>query len=362
MVARFHERGVKVLWPNFPWDQGTRNEGRPQYEALIDLLVATDSDGVNGDTHDCLNNTWWEYALSTGRGGFDFEPQSMGNRRGTDHTGWQSIVNNVNSWSSGWRQSFAPLVSAYKLIEPRHLVHQCNRHEVNKTNDIQTAYFNGGGYESWESIWGMFNQITPYHGEALRRVATILREFGDLTSGQSFSPHVPVTTQHGVYASRFGPSAASSDYARTLYTIINRNAHALSGKQLTLDCSPDSRFFDVYHGRQLHTECSQGVAALQFKLEPLGYGGVLHVQGSPTAMVELEDRLTTFLEQMKAITRRPLSSFSDEWLPLLQVQHSDPPTPVPTVAPAGMRLVPGGSYEFVAKGESEIASIARTCF
>merc|ERR1719353_2853260 len=47
-----------------------------------------------------------------------------------------------------------------------------------KTNNLQMAWFNGDGYESWENVWGTWNGITPYDGEAIRRVATMLRYLG----------------------------------------------------------------------------------------------------------------------------------------------------------------------------------------
>ena len=44
---------------------------------------------------------------------------------------------------------------------------------------IQQAFFNGGGFESWENIWGLWNGITERDGEAIRRTSAILRQFGD---------------------------------------------------------------------------------------------------------------------------------------------------------------------------------------
>jgi iron(II)-dependent oxidoreductase len=348
MVARFHARGVAVLWPNFPWDLGTRDEGRAQHDALVDLVISTASDGINGDTHDCLNTSWWEASLARGKA-LNLEPQSMGNRY--DRTGWQSINYNVNSWGEGWYRGdgqFAPLVSAYKLIDSRHLPSLCNRHGVNKTNEIQTAFFNGAGYESWESIWGMYNMITPYHSEALRRTASILRQFGDMTSRGTFLPHRPVTVRHGVYASEF----IAADAARALYLIVNRNEADTSGVQLVLGsselgppCSPTSRFFDVYHGVELPVDCEATFGAkLSFDIEGLGYGAVLHVQEGG----QLPD--AAFLESMAGMSARELRSYSDEWKPLLQWQVSDPPTPVPPKPPTGMVLIPGDTYHFVAKG------------
>ena len=79
----------------------------------------------------------------------------------------------------------------------------------------------------------MFNMITPYHSEAIRRTATILRQFGDLTSGGTFLPHRPVTTQAGVFASEF----VARDGSRALYTIVNRNSFDTDGVQMVLGCS-----------------------------------------------------------------------------------------------------------------------------
>ena len=47
---------------------------------------------------------------------------------------------------------------------------------ADQTDDLQYAFFNGVGYESWENIWGIWNQLTPRDAEALRRIATIERD------------------------------------------------------------------------------------------------------------------------------------------------------------------------------------------
>ena len=50
MVADFHRRGVKVLFPVMPWDVGTRDEGVPLWTAIARTLKEVGADGVNGDT------------------------------------------------------------------------------------------------------------------------------------------------------------------------------------------------------------------------------------------------------------------------------------------------------------------------
>jgi hypothetical protein len=71
--------------------------------------------------------------------------------------------------------SFVPMVDKYKWLEPRHMVNISDRWNRDKTSDLQFAFFNGVGWESWENIWGIWNGITPRDAEATRRVATIER-------------------------------------------------------------------------------------------------------------------------------------------------------------------------------------------
>ena len=146
MVADFHRRGVRVLWPNFPWDLGTRDEGSPDYRALVELVLATGADGANGDTMDCLPRPWMDLATSAalpGRRPLALQPQSMGTRY--DKSGWQAIGHNVMSWGEGWQYTTAPLTSAYKLLEPRHMVNVVERQATNRTDGLQTAFFNAVG-------------------------------------------------------------------------------------------------------------------------------------------------------------------------------------------------------------------------
>src|SRR5215469_8797830 len=46
------------------------------------------------------------------------------------------------------------------------MVNISDRWNRDKTNDFQFAFFNGLGWESWESIWGIWNGITPRDAEA----------------------------------------------------------------------------------------------------------------------------------------------------------------------------------------------------
>ena len=51
MVDDFHRRHVRVLFPNMPWDQGTRRSRAPWPKPSPDCMAEIGADGINGDTY-----------------------------------------------------------------------------------------------------------------------------------------------------------------------------------------------------------------------------------------------------------------------------------------------------------------------
>ena len=129
------------------------------------------ADGVNGDTFDGIPRA---YRTASDQTGHPVVLEPEGSPRADEMLMW-----NNQSWGY-WKYPFAPLVSKLKWLEPRHMINVCDRWARDKTDNLQAAFFNGVGYESWENIWGIWNQITPRDAEALRRVANIERQFADL--------------------------------------------------------------------------------------------------------------------------------------------------------------------------------------
>ena len=422
LVKQFHARGVHVMWPLFIWDHGTRDEGKPFYVSLTDFLHESDSDGINGDTCDGVNASYLIAGQGTPQEKYLLlEAQSMGTRG--VHDGFQNVTHDVSSWGESWKYTRAPLVSAYKLVEQRHLVHLCNRFEWNRTDSLHTAFFNGIGYETWENIWGMFNKVTPRDGETLRRVSTMLRHYGDLLSSPDFvtawTPHAPHSLHNGVYVSRW------SNATVTLLHIVNRDAGNLVADEkkpiVTMPCvgGADERFFDIWNGHELtgQVKCNPNthLAPIAFNLNELGFGALLlfHPAGpdslhlgpnitadfanrhhfSTTAtklrratrnanrggggsssppnifnrnrrqLVGQEDEgnglpSPEWLAFMRGLTRIPLNTFRSTFEPLQQerVVDKDGPGRDPSQdkpaedPPAGMKLIPGGLYDFAVRG------------
>ena len=221
MIADFHRRGVRVLFPVMVWDQGTRDEGVPNWTATARLLAEVGADGVNGDTLDVVPRAFRTASDETGHP-LAFEPEDLTVDLGLP---WNNL-----SWGY-WEYSFIPTVSKYKWLESRHMVNICRRWGRDKTDDLQHAFFNGVGYESWENIWGIWNEITPRDAEALRRIATIERAMAPLLVSADWEPHTP-TLRYGVFASKF-PAPG-----RTLWTLVNRNEYDVPGRQIGSPACP----------------------------------------------------------------------------------------------------------------------------
>ena len=85
----------------------------------------------------------------------------------------KALAWNVLTWGQ-YKFDFAPKVDRL-LAGATSQVNISDRWNRDKTDDLQYAFFNGEGWESWENIWGIWNGITPRDAEATRRVATIER-------------------------------------------------------------------------------------------------------------------------------------------------------------------------------------------
>jgi formylglycine-generating enzyme required for sulfatase activity len=327
MIADFHRHGVRVLFPVMVWDQGTRDEGVPNWTATARLLAEVGADGVNGDTLDGVPRAFRLASDATGHP-LAFEPEDLG----------ADLAMQYNNLSWGyWDYSFAPTVSKYKWLEPRLMVNICRRWGRDKTDDLQHAFFNGAGYESWENIWGIWNEITPRDAEALRRIATIERAMAPLLIGPDWEPHTP-TLRYGVFASKFpGPG-------RTLWTLVNRNEYDVPGRQIELPMAAGVRYFDLWHGVELKPEERGNTMALSFELEAHGYGAILAITGEP------DEPLRTLLARMSTLSQKRLQDYSHEWKFLPQQEVKIAATQPAAAAPAGMVRIPGGPFEFRVSG------------
>jgi len=359
MVADFHRRGVRVLFPMMMWDEGTHQPDQSWPDAIAALMKQIGADGINGDTQDGVPL------------GFSLAAEKLGHPLAFEPEGSPSdeaLSWNVMTWGQ-YYFPFIPMVDRFKWIEPRHMVNISDRWNRDKTDDLQFAFFNGVGWESWENVWGIWNGIDPRDAEATRRVAAIERAVAPFLVSPGWEPLYPMHN-YGVYASRWPLEL------ETVWTVVNRNAYNVAGPQMEVTDWPGTRYFDLYHGVELKPEIrsqlgngggNAGVhqsvspdktgakvfsttvddygpgkqtAVLSFDLEAHGYGAILATPGQPSAAIK------SLMQRMAAMTGEPLASYSHEPEILPQSLVPIAPTKPAAETPAGMVRIPGGPFVF----------------
>jgi iron(II)-dependent oxidoreductase len=330
MVAEFHRYGVRVLLPIMNWDHGTRDEGAPMAQRLAELARDIGADGLNGDTMSPVGQEFYAESRKLGHP-LALEPEGgMGDKM-------EALAWNVLSWGYWWPYQPVPAVDRYKFIEPRHLTHVCDRWAHDRTDTLQYAFFNGDGYESWENVWGIWNEITPRDAEALRRIAMIYRALPELLVSSDYEPFTP-TIEQGIYATRFPGKT------RTLWTLINRTESSRNGALIRIPYNPGTRFFDLWHGDELKPRVAGGTATLALEMERRGYGAVLMMAST------IDKPVKNLLSTMRRRSSTKLGQLSSTWRVLPQ-KIVEIPHPRPVLrAPEGMVSIPAGSFNFQVEG------------
>ncbi len=327
MVADFHRRGVRVLFPMMMWDEGTHLPNQSWPDAIAALMKEIGADGINGDTQDGVPLGFSLAAEKIGHP-LAFQPEISPSD--------EALAWNIMTWGQ-YNFPFIPMVDQFKWLETRHMVNISDRWNPDKTSDLQFAFFNGVGWESWENVWGIWIGITPRDAEATRRVASLERAVAPFLVSPDWEPLYPMYN-YGVYASRWPLKD------QTVWTIVNRNPYPISGRQTSISFTPGLRFFDLYHGTELKPEIDGANAVLSFDLEASGYGAVLAITGEPSTQIK------TLMQKMATLSAKPLSSYSHEPVILHQTLVPIAPTTPAADAPDGMIRIPGGSFVFRVRG------------
>ncbi|MEO5831564.1 MAG: formylglycine-generating enzyme family protein, partial [Rhodanobacter sp.] len=329
-VDDFHRRGVRVFLPTMPWDHGTREPDASDWQAIAELVRAIGADGINGDTYNGVPRAFFDACDALGCP-VVLQPESTISSE-------EQLIWNVQSWGKKAPNEVIPPVAKWKWLEPRHMINYENRWGRDRNHDLQYIFFNGIGYNAWENVWGIWNQLTPRDAETLRRIALIERRFAAAMVSMDWRPYER-TLQAGVFASRF----PTDGY--TLWTLVNRNEYAVAGEQMALPHHDGTRYYDVWHGIPLQPRLDDGRAVFDFALEGRGFGALLAL--APDSPI---DGLGDFLARMRKRASVPLQSLSKQWHSLPQQVVAIEAVPAASVAPPGMLAIPAGEFDFVVGG------------
>ena len=292
MIADFHHRGVRVLFPMMMWDQGTRDPGKAVAGGDRRLMAEIGADGINGDTQDGVPLA---FSLAADKIGHPlaFEPEGGPSD--------EALAWNVMTWGQ-YQFPFIPQVDKYKWLEPRHMVNISDRWNRDKTDDLQFAFFNGVGWESWENIWGIWNGITPRDAEATRRVATIERAMAPFLVSKDWEPLAP---NAALWRFREPVAVGRTNAVDDRQPERIRRGRAVRWKSVRAQactisiCTTD---------RRSPSEAEGKIEMFSFAIEAHGFGAILATKAQPNA-----DRCEQLMAKMKTMTSKPLSGYSHEW-------------------------------------------------
>lgn len=309
LVQQFQARGIRVLLPYNPWDTATRDE--PGLESIVRTYVAdistlnamlkqTGADGFNGDT-----------MFGVPKSFFNCSTPSVATPEGGVPTAFLS--HNPISWGYFFGAQTFPPVARAKFLEPRHMVQLCARWSLDKTLELQTAFFNGAGYVVWENVWGIWNALTDRESETVKRMYTILRKFAFAVTSAHWTPYTPLLPQRqdgveSVFASAF-PVPEQGCWLFTLISTSNQATTRWIELPKSFNLTNATQAFDLYRGKPLSLERKGRTAVtLQITLEPRGFTAVLITESDDTVK---RLQLDEFLKQMQALTGQPLASYSN---------------------------------------------------
>jgi formylglycine-generating enzyme required for sulfatase activity len=318
VVDALHAAGVKAFIDYNPWDTGTRREGKPDLDALCDIVRALDVDGIFLDT------------MKEGAAGFRVQLDAV--RPGVVLEGeialpMTRIADHHMAWAQGFKDSEAPGVVRNKWFERRHQLHHVHRFGRDRTAYFQTAFMNGTGTMIWDNVFGTWVGYSEREKSILRAMLPIQRRFTALFTGERWTPLVP-TTAIDLYASLWESAGVR------LWTLVNRSMREVRGGPAEIERKSGEQLWDLVSGAEL----SSGIAAIR----PRGVGCFLAARrealGADFATFLAHQRATdeaanwdsSFPTDVQTTLARVVPTRSDERIEL----------------PDGMVAIPGGSYKF----------------
>ena len=285
VVHKFQKKGVKVFIDFNPWDTLTRREGKSDEEALAELVLAIDADGIFLDTmiagSPVLRNT-----IDAAKRGVCFEPESS------------PPVSQLPICSASWNQGTAdptpPGIYKLKWIEPRHMAHRINRWDRDHEEDIKIAFFNGSGMLIWENIFGTYNPWTAKDRKMWKTATNILRTFSENFSGKKWQPYYP-TLNENLYANRWGGDDV------TVFTLRNMGQAIKEGKLIEIESKPaktKNYYYNLWTGEKLKVEkISDSKICLIGSVDGVGCIGVA---------AEKNDKLEKLVKKQRKLAKQKL--------------------------------------------------------
>ena len=322
-----HKQGLKVFIDYNPWDTGTRREGKPDIDVLVELVKTIEADGVFLDTL-AEGAAEFRRKLDAARPGVVLESELT--------LPVERIYDHHMSWAQWFTDSEVPGVLRNKWFERRHIQHQIKRWNLDHTEELHTAWMNGSGILVWENVFGSWVGWNARDRSVLKAMLPIQRRYVQLFAGEGWTPLVQ-TEKPDVYASLWQGSGIR------LWTLVNRGQDNIEGVLLKVPHIEGARYFDLMTGDELdgvHDE----VAHIKGSIGPQGIAAFVSGQSEVLGpdFTEFSARQSELLSQISSdITLRPRKETLHEVVPTQKYSKSE--------VPDGMALIPEAKFEMEVK-------------
>lgn len=214
-VDQFHKRGVYVLLPYIPWDQGRTETTESMGDEFARLVADTDADGYQLDTMCDLPYSFRKKCDNVKPGVLlqtQFHPTKN-----------HPIEFLTSSWDEFWRREPMPEVDVLRFLLPQHIAPQIGRwlRYEDKNMLIQRAIFGGAPLVIWQDIFGRWLPYSDDQKATIRAWKKLYLGYRDIFQGPKPIPLYD-TACEGVYCNVFADAAER----RSIYALYNENTEA----------------------------------------------------------------------------------------------------------------------------------------
>jgi iron(II)-dependent oxidoreductase len=319
VVEKCHSQNVKVFIDYNPWDTGTRREDKNDFKCLAEIVAAINADGVFLDTLSAADPAL-RRELDNVKPGIALVSEG--------HLDFPQLEFCSGSWAQWLDEPQQPGILKLKWVQPTHIQYQIRRWDIDRSDEIQTAFFNGSGMLIWENVFGTYNPWNQTDRQNWKKANLILHYFKDEFT-QEFEPYYPAA-QKDLYVTHW------SSKGRDIFVIRNNGVEIKNQHLLDIRYQPDWLYFNIWTGEQLEPEVVGNIAKISASIDKIGCIAAIH-------KVRLDDELYKLLDNVKFDERKVDSrNFSKNITFADEIKRTKCVTK--KTKPVGMVFVPSGDY------------------
>ncbi|MEN6383776.1 MAG: SUMF1/EgtB/PvdO family nonheme iron enzyme [Phycisphaerales bacterium] len=275
VVEKCHDKNVRVFIDYNPWDVGTRRERVNDFQALAEIIYEIKADGVFLDTLSAadknlrkeLDSVWPGIALVS-EGYLDYPQLNLCS----------------GSWAQWLDEPKEPGILKLKWVQPTHMQYQIRRWDIDRSSEIETAFFNASGMLIWENVFATYNPWNITDRQNWKRANLILHYF-NYEFMQDFEPYYP-SAQKDLYITHW------SSNGRDIFILINKGKALKNAHLFDIERKPELLYFDVWNGKEFKPENDADTVQISGPIDTIGCIAIIHKIG-------LDDELYTLLDKMK---------------------------------------------------------------